>query len=273
MLLGFDLTTGISQNVLIDVVNENVHILPKELNNLKSVLEEYVDYDLSDCEVIDKPVSTPSWVEFIEVVFNSQLLTNVFRLASDLLTEHILFHVDSAEDYHYLVNEITRKKTAGDFMLYQIIIAITFDINQCDELIDNNGFISVVSLSELKKKRRIHPDNFIIDKDAILGSEQRNLFYYSRIYIDYDGFVKPHSGSSMREICIKEELNISAVKSSEKLKELWNIPANKIESCGQCEFRKICFDIRVPVLDLDGVYRKSGNCPYDPHTGEWSIEV
>ena len=133
MLLEFDLVQGTSQNILIDVNRERIHFLPKEMVNLRAVLNEYIDYPLTDCIEITGAQDAPSWVELIETDYAKAQTTNIFRLAEEVLAEFLLFHVKSIDDYTSLLEVISRYKAKGTSLISQITIAVDFDPALCSE--------------------------------------------------------------------------------------------------------------------------------------------
>jgi radical SAM protein with 4Fe4S-binding SPASM domain len=114
-------------------------------------------------------------------------------------------------------------------------------------------------------------------QEAHMKSNNFTFFYYqmfnscwgNTVAVDVDGTIKPCLWSDEILGNIFSD-NIKKIIVSGAFNKYWEMPVEKIEPCGQCEYRNGCRDCRVLAKRETGSYSaKHPACSYDPETGKW----
>ena len=100
-------------------------------------------------------------------------------------------------------------------------------------------------------------------------NQQFNPCWGNKIAVDFNGDIKPCMWSSQKMGNISEVLIYQLIMSNE-VDRFWLLNKDKIETCGECEYRYSCFDCRV-LLERDhrSLKDKPFICSYNPENGEW----
>ena len=99
-----------------------------------------------------------------------------------------------------------------------------------------------------------------------------NLNYNScwgrKIAVTAEGILKPCIYSDMVIGDLKEQKLDDSI---EKIKSLWGITKDKVETCKDCELRYVCFDCREIARKTTGnLFGANPNCGYNPYKGIWT---
>jgi SPASM domain peptide maturase of grasp-with-spasm system len=161
------------------------------------------------------------------------------------------------------LNDLSQKNSR----IREIII---FDVEE-DSIID--GELSVKycknTLSEILTKRISSIRDFVPNLKSYLESLEKNLFFNKKAYIDNNGNVK-HGLEDETFYGNLNERDIYSILEDEGYKKLWNVTKDQIEICKDCEFRYICPDNRIPLLETTkSTYVHTSECNYNPYTNRW----
>lgn len=133
------------------------------------------------------------------------------------------------------------------------------------------------------RDNRILPDENYIRKFGIMTrpvfvtdpiSFNRNRFYNpcwaGKLAVDSSGDISPCITAKLYPVGETHQ-SIGEVVESPRVRELWSISKDKIESCSLCEYRYACGDCRpLAAGSAEGnLYCKTARCTYNPLTGEW----
>ncbi len=128
-------------------------------------------------------------------------------------------------------------------------------------------------LSDEKCCGVINSSNFSIDIRTYIESKRHNSCLNLKISIDKAGFIRncpsmPEHFGNILNTTLEEAL------SHQEFKKYWNVNREQINTCKDCEFRRICSDCRAYTerTDFDGAIdlSKPLKCGYNPYTNEWS---
>ena len=110
----------------------------------------------------------------------------------------------------------------------------------------------------------VHPAFFVNTKQHILKSINYNSCLYKKLGIDTDGVIKncPSMKESIGNLQNLNSVNIDSLETPQ-----WFIKKDEIAVCQDCEFRYICTDCRVKVVD--GENSRPSTCQYNPYTNKW----
>lgn len=111
--------------------------------------------------------------------------------------------------------------------------------------------------------------DFIINTNFFIESEEYNVYYNNKIFINHMGEVSNvFKGNTYGVIGEIENIIVDDV-----FKDLWATSKNNILICRDCEFRKMCLDSRIPIRNKKGEYQYTTECNYNPYTAKWKHEV
>lgn len=126
------------------------------------------------------------------------------------------------------------------------------------------------SLKDVLCKRIDNINDFIVNTSAYVEALNYNLYFNKRAYIDNKGEVK-HSLDDTFSYGNLQTKGLKNIISTKKFQTLWNILKTDIKECCGCEFRFICPDNRVPILNKrNNTYAHKTKCNYDPKTTKWN---
>lgn len=110
----------------------------------------------------------------------------------------------------------------------------------------------------------VKPEYFSQTKKHVLKNINFNSCLYKKIGIDVDGAIKncPSMKSKIGHVDDLESIEMANLET-----EFWYLKKDDIEICKDCEFRYICTDCRVNVVD--GIKSRPSTCIYNPYTNLW----
>jgi len=112
---------------------------------------------------------------------------------------------------------------------------------------------------------KISLDLLNIDYTNYLISENENLFYFKKIFLNQDGLI--FKNISYKDVLSNVEDENFISKYNLNYKNL-NISKENIVDCKDCEFRRLCPDDRIPVKE-GKKYKHNTKCNYDPIKNTW----
>ncbi len=114
----------------------------------------------------------------------------------------------------------------------------------------------------------IDPKLFSIKIPVFTESFEHNSCLNKKMSIDIEGNIK--NCPSMAQIFgnIKTDI-IEDIISTTEFQKSWNIHKDLIDTCKDCEYRRICTDCRAYVENPEDDYSKPLKCGYDPYTNQW----
>lgn len=112
----------------------------------------------------------------------------------------------------------------------------------------------------------INPEKFSPNIELFTEAQNYNTCLNRKVSIDINGEIKNCPSSSFSYGNIKQT-TFQEVLKNEQFNSLWYINKNRIETCKDCEFRYMCTDCRVYLLNPENELSKPLKCIYDPYTG------
>ena len=243
---------------------------PYEVNTLvldlfkKENLEEYIKLKnyLKDCNIgavsiriFHKEFDIDSIEKYLDLFSNSTCRSIEFWLP---------FESDTIVDIEVFLEELTIKNPR----LFRINI-----YNHISERIitlENSHSQIIYYKSNLtqKVKTKVCLENMIVNFQLFVESLKFNTYYYKKLYIKDFNLV---FNSPMEEIFLGtlDDVNLDSAISSLSNSSIFNIKKDDIEDCKICEFRYMCTDSQLPVLNKDKTYTLPIKCNYNPVTSKW----
>lgn len=110
----------------------------------------------------------------------------------------------------------------------------------------------------------VHPTYFSHTRKHVLKNMNFNSCLYKKLGIDINGKIK---NCPSMEFAFGSVDDIESIKITDLETEFWYIKKDDIHVCRDCEFRYICTDCRVRVVD--GIKSRPSTCLYNPYTNKW----
>lgn len=169
-------------------------------------------------------------------------------------------------DYKYIILETLNELSLKYLRLREIII-YNSPKNSTNRSTNNISY-TTENIENILTNKVSQTDDFVLTIDAYLESQNHNLFYNRRIYIDNDNNIK-HSIDELNKYPMTGNQNLLDILIKNEFKKLWSINKNRIEVCKDCEFRYVCPDNRIPILKEKDLYSHMSECNYNPYTNKW----
>lgn len=233
-------------NVLIDVANTNIHLLPRINECFRSIICPHIQFRV-----------------FKDVTINESLLNAIasIALADGLNTIEVFMPFYS--DYEKLVDRL------GNNGLLQLVLynapkddSTPFKnastVVQITESLDFPTCCGVVDMSYF---------NFSIEHytEAIRFNSCLNR----KMSIDQFGLIK-NCPSMKNDFGSVVDFNFSDVLKVGNFFEVGGISKDQVKVCKDCEFRHVCTDCRAYLNIPNDIYSKPLKCGYDPYTCTWN---
>jgi len=135
-------------------------------------------------------------------------------------------------------------------------------------------------------KERLRPAASLVqlgDKPNSLRTTKRRAFDFNREYnscwgqkmaVLPDGTVVPCIYARELKVGNLLEQSVSSIVSSNRLRRLWQLSLEEIETCSGCEFRYACNDCRpLALCEGKGLHARQPRCGYDPARGMRGIAL
>ncbi|WP_142683047.1 grasp-with-spasm system SPASM domain peptide maturase [Chitinophaga polysaccharea] len=170
----------------------------------------------------------------------------------------------------------------ADFMvalknIHPILFSITQYQAPKDEVVNNSEsqYIGLKrttrSYDEIVNNHSVLSRNFYINREFYTESLHHNSFFNGKIAILKNGMIK-NGTNSFRSFGNILETDLSNIHNNEIFTELWGLSKDKIEICRDCEYRYMCMDSRIPILNSENKWVYEEKCNYDPYTCKWNTE-
>ncbi|MEZ4829728.1 MAG: grasp-with-spasm system SPASM domain peptide maturase [Bacteroidia bacterium] len=111
------------------------------------------------------------------------------------------------------------------------------------------------------------PEFFITNIHAFTEAQHHNLGLNRKIAIDTQGLIR-HFPGHKRSFGKAGITSLNEIVADAAFQQVWNISADQIETCRDCEFRYLCPD-NSEIEAKDGKYVRLTTCGYDPYSGTW----
>jgi len=125
---------------------------------------------------------------------------------------------------------------------------------------DTNIVFLTISHSENRGPESM--DDMVVNIPYYSESNLHNPYFNGKVYIR-NNRVEDYLGNSYETI----EAFLDAMQDS-----VWKISKRHIDVCQHCEFRRVCFDGRVPLQRNNTEWYYSTECSYNPYVGKWKGE-
>jgi len=139
------------------------------------------------------------------------------------------------------------------------------------ESIKTPVFYHCEELSSNKDVNYIHKSNFLVSREMFVESNNHNVYFNRKIFIDQHGKIK-NAPTLIKDYGNVAVTNLVDVLNNNAFKKYWNIKKEFIEVCNVCEYRHMCVDSRLPVKVSPNIWKVEGSCGYDPYNMKWVNE-
>lgn len=128
----------------------------------------------------------------------------------------------------------------------------------------NNRFINNTDTFNLKICR---------DVQTFFESEHHHVYYNNKIFIGKNGEIKNtvECDYVFGNINKLKTIDFSKIKSNKNFTKYWNTKKKDTMICQMCEFRNLCVDNRLPLIDNKNWYHEK-ECEYNPFISKWDFE-
>ncbi len=115
---------------------------------------------------------------------------------------------------------------------------------------------------------QIHSAYFSVNTDVFTEAQHFNTCLNKKVGIDVQGNIK---NCPSCQHCYGQLAPAALAKAvaQPEFQAVWHINKDQVEVCCDCEFRYICTDCRVFLVDPGNALSKPAHCQYDPYTGVW----
>ncbi|MFN7654977.1 MAG: grasp-with-spasm system SPASM domain peptide maturase [Cyclobacteriaceae bacterium] len=114
----------------------------------------------------------------------------------------------------------------------------------------------------------INPAFFSANISHFSESKLHNSCLNRKISVDKKGNIKNCPSSTESFGNIKTSTLMSAINNKSFIRK-WDISKDQISVCKDCEFRYVCTDCRMYLVNEMDIYSKPKKCNYDPYTSTW----
>jgi len=113
--------------------------------------------------------------------------------------------------------------------------------------------------------------NFKVNVENYVCGKTSNLFFNRIVYIDNEGNIKNWIYDSKKFGNINKD-SFEKVINSDQFQLLWNIRKDDISICKECQYRYVCPDNRIPLVNDKNEYYHSSECNYNPIKDKWKVQ-
>ncbi|WP_405209017.1 grasp-with-spasm system SPASM domain peptide maturase [Aquimarina sp. LLG6339-5] len=114
----------------------------------------------------------------------------------------------------------------------------------------------------------IDPKLFTIKIPVFTESLKYNSCLNKKMSIDIEGNIKNCPSMSQIFGNIKND-DIEKVVQSKEFQKAWGIHKDLVDTCKDCEYRRVCTDCRAYIENPENQFSKPLKCGYDPYTNKW----
>lgn len=224
------------EHVIIEVDNSRLDLLEKIMIQLKPFKIRSFEFLLANDDLRNRNIST---LNYLKNVLNEQKALNIDHATYLSLKDDFDFSsFDYIKQYSYFGNE---------------------------KLVKGHNEYHYTDIEYWKMDHK----KCYFDFDFFTESLHRHPIFNKMLFIDREGNVKQTALggaiSSYKELGVNTLNELSASL-------LWNITKNKCDVCVDCEYRHMCIDARIPVLNKDAIWHFDSECNYNPYVSKWKGE-
>lgn len=174
-------------------------------------------------------------------------LTSFYRIPSiDLVFHNSLINFNDGKEIlmeNVFVNSISCYNSDYDF--FEII----------------RGELLMSCKSAFKDTFSISSKNFFVNIPFFTESLQFNTYFNRKIFVDSDGNIYPHKGSSLNKGHYSS-VNVNDLINDKEFTKLWTVNKDKISQCCNCKYRYMCYDYRIPKFDREEGWVYNDSCEF-----------
>lgn len=234
------LAKGNSRSALIDMESGEVRTIPNKDLNLSDEEPNEVEQRIFlhgvncfDYELMD--------VHFNEVPTSEELKSYLPKLPGAYNIR--IFIKDQPES---ATNEVLQSiRIISEHVYHAGMVLIADDVKLRETIEKECNWVKVLEMSA-QSDSTYHQPVFLPTPYAIKLARKSNLFHHGRVTVSFKN---------------------STVSIDDH--RPYDIPKHEIAVCKACEFREICYDARIPVIQ-DQNYFYETECAYDPIAGKWN---
>lgn len=113
--------------------------------------------------------------------------------------------------------------------------------------------------------------SFLVNRETYSKNSRWNSCWYGKAAVTSLGEVLPCIFARDQVAGNIRHQSLSEIIHDQGMLDYWSLTKDRVEVCGDCEFRYVCEDCRPWAYGLTGnLHAKSPRCTYDPNHGEWS---
>ncbi|MCO5259476.1 MAG: grasp-with-spasm system SPASM domain peptide maturase [Crocinitomicaceae bacterium] len=231
---------AIIESVIIDRNKDSIYSIPILLSKLDDFLTKFYQFRFFDAVCLED-------------------LEKILKYTENTIVESIDFIVPFDEEiFNYVSLNI------NSYPKINSVIFTNFNKDVTTYKVNNKFIFTSQEIKSDSCCGIVHPSFFSSNKKHIFKSMNYNSCLYKKIGVDVNGKVK--NCPSMKDvICSFEDLQTIDVKQLET--DYWFINKDTISVCKDCEFRYICTDCRVKVVNDE--HSRPSSCIYNPYTNKW----
>ena len=251
---------------------------------LKFLIEKEYFYFISkefiDCfPKIDFKWDSPSTISNVIIDIGDASRLVDFSFLESFNCKHLLirfYNIQQLEEiiifYQNNLNYITLKS-----LEVILLNGEKFSISKLKQFIKTNPIEQIINIriGHLLGHGDYFFPKFKIDINIFSESQDYNIYFNKKLYIDQNGNIKNGIESSESFGNINKNLSIKYLHNiveSQKFTEINTISKDKIEVCKECEFRYKCIDNKIKKKRKDDSYFFDLECSYNPYISKWKDE-
>lgn len=113
-----------------------------------------------------------------------------------------------------------------------------------------------------------HTSMFAINYALFSEAQEKNTFFNQKVIIDYRGNILNSFQQDQAWGNINTDL-LNAIVTKREFQKVWNLSKDKLPGCKDCEFRYMCVDERLPLIqEGNSIFKEE--CNYDPYLNKWN---
>lgn len=215
-------------------------------------------------------------LEISEVTF--PILNKIIEFVIALGCEHMYLKIKMENSLVVIQNILDLLNTTP---IYSIVLeaqlGIHEEISNYELVISDNKRVDTLFLitqeKQITSSKKIAvsiTEDFISRKEYFFSinipffteAQKHNVYFNRKLYINHEGIIKnaPETNDTFGNIQEISLDNLKHVVNSSQFQKYWKINKDSIKECQNCEYRYMCTDNRLPLIDTNGNYYFKTKC-------------
>ncbi len=238
---------------------------PEHINNVIIEMEQLGYDDLNKITI----ALTNLLCKFVELRFYKTVDLDKLAFFAENCSESVIRSITVFLPFTHKLNveEVERLTIKYPRIVLFIIHSTKEKITMLDT---NNPKIQIISrvIDNRNHCGIIDPKLFTIKIPVFTESLKFNSCLNKKLSIDINGNIKncPSMPQSFGNI---KNNDIEKIVHSKEFQRTWKIHKDLVDTCKDCEYRRVCTDCRAYIENSEDEYSKPLKCGYNPYTNEW----